>query len=146
MRSRISDEALAAYDKKNYKAAIKLLRNLAARGDAVAQCRLGLMYYYGLGTKKNYAKAFAWVNISATQGLEEAIEIRNLLGELILKTESVPPTGRTKESVERSQHDRRSKINRRQVTDLGYFARGGGQRRNFTERRVKPERRTPSQN
>ena len=142
MSSRIFDGAVIAYDAQDYRAAIKLFRRLATRGDALAQCRLGLMYYDGLGTKRNYDKAFAWVNLSATQGFEEAIEVRDLLEELILKVESRKPIGASKRTIERSQQDRRSKINRREVTDLGYFARGGSQRRSFKERRVSLDRRS----
>ncbi|MDJ0958878.1 MAG: tetratricopeptide repeat protein [Arenicellales bacterium] len=142
MSSRIFDEAVLAYDAQDYRTAIKLFRRLAGQGDALAQCRLGLMYYDGLGTKQNYDKAFAWVNLSATQGFSEAMEVRELLKELILKVESRKPIDPGDPIVERSQHDRRSKTNRREVTDLGYFARGGSQRRSFKDRRVNPERRS----
>ena len=142
MSSIIFDEAVVAYDAQDYKTAIELFRRLASQGDALAQCRLGLMYYEGLGTKQNYDKAFAWVNMSAAQGLNEAIEVRDLLRELILKTESRKPIDAGNPIVERSQSDRRSKTNRRAVTDLGYFARGGNQRRSFKDRRVTPERRS----
>ena len=142
MSSIIFDEAVVAYDAQDYKTAIELFRRLASQGDALAQCRLGLMYYEGLGTKQNYDKAFAWVNLSAAQGLNEAIEVRDLLRELILKTESRKPIDAGNPIVERSQSDRRSKTNRRAVTDLGYFARGGSQRRSFKDRRVTPERRS----
>ena len=142
MSSRIFDEAAAAYDSKDYKAAIKLFRRLASQGSALAQCRLGLMYYEGLGTKQNYDKAFAWVNLSAAQGLSEAKEVRDLLKELILKVESRKPIDAGSPITKRSQQDRRSKTNRRAVTDLGYFARGGSQRRSFKDRRVTPERRS----
>ena len=142
MSPRLFDEAVAAYDAQDYRTAIKLFRRLAIQGDALAQARLGLMYYEGLGTKQNYDKAYAWVNLSATQGLNEAMEVRELLRELILKIESRKPIDTGDPIIERSQHDRRSKTNRREVTDLGYFARGGRQRRSFKDRRVTPERRS----
>ena len=142
MSSRIFDEAVAAYDAQDYRTAIKSFRRLAIQGDALAQCRLGLMYYEGLGTKQNYDKAYAWMNLSATQGFSEAMEVRELLKELILKVESRKPIDAGDPIVERAQHDRRSKTNRREVTDLRYFARGGSQRRSFKDRRVTPERRS----
>lgn len=139
-------EAAVAYDREDYKTAIKLFRRLAIKGDMVAQCRLGLMYYDGLGTKQNYAKAFAWVNLSATSGFEDAIEVRDLLTELILRAESVAPTDTIDHTIVMLEPERRSQIDRRKVTDLRYFARGGGQRRGFTDRRVTLEQRSSSPN
>ncbi len=49
-------------------------RNLeaAAQGNAIAQNKVGLMYYQGLGTKRDYIEALKWFNKSANQGYADA--------------------------------------------------------------------------
>ncbi|MDJ0957554.1 MAG: hypothetical protein QNI91_11870 [Arenicellales bacterium] len=44
--------------------------------------------------------------------------------------------------VNRSKNDRRSELDRRQVSDLGYFKRDQVERRSYTERRKETDRRT----
>ena len=44
--------------------------------------------------------------------------------------------------VNRSKSDRRSEVDRRQVSDLGYFKRDQVERRSYTERRDETDRRT----
>jgi len=44
----------------------------AGKGDSRAQCRLGDMYYSGIGVKKDYAQAVKWFQKAAEQGLAEA--------------------------------------------------------------------------
>lgn len=44
----------------------------AEKGDAVAQFKVGYMYYYGQGPAENYEKAFEWFMKSALQGFAPA--------------------------------------------------------------------------
>ena len=44
--------------------------------------------------------------------------------------------------VNRSKTGRRSEVDRRQVSDLGYFKRDQAERRSYTERRKETDRRT----
>lgn len=48
------------------------LRQLAAQGDAEAQCELGHRYYLGKGVKEDYTEATKWYLLSAEQGYAEA--------------------------------------------------------------------------
>jgi hypothetical protein len=62
------EEGEAAYDHKNYTAALGLLRPLADQGDTEAQTYLGLMYDHGNGVPQNYAEALSWFRKAAEQG------------------------------------------------------------------------------
>ena len=46
--------------------------DLAQQGNARAQVNLGLMYYKGEGVLEDYVQAYAWWNIAATRGDEDA--------------------------------------------------------------------------
>ena len=48
------------------------LRDLAGKGDAVAQYKLGVMYYHGDGVAVDYHAAAAWFRLSADQGDPDA--------------------------------------------------------------------------
>jgi len=48
---------LDAYNKGDYKTAMKEWRPLAEQGDALAQGRLGGMYYFGIGIEQDLKQA-----------------------------------------------------------------------------------------
>jgi len=48
------DDAAVAYQRGDYAAAMLLFKPLADRGDAVAQYRVGLMYFHGEGVSQDY--------------------------------------------------------------------------------------------
>ena len=62
------EQALALYDKKEYKSAFKLFEKAARHGDADAQFFLGLMYYNGEGIKQDYSRAAVLFEKAAEQG------------------------------------------------------------------------------
>lgn len=62
------NEGEAALLKKDYATALKEFRPLAARGDALAQYRLGRMYEYGSGVAADMPQAMTWLGKSAAQG------------------------------------------------------------------------------
>jgi len=66
------NEALAAYNRKDYTTAIKQFRALAVQGDANAQYDLGLMYQNGEGVTADDKEAFAWFRKAAENGLAQA--------------------------------------------------------------------------
>jgi len=41
------------------------LKEIAKTGDVVAQYRLGLMYYHGVGVEQNFEKALEWLQKAA---------------------------------------------------------------------------------
>jgi TPR repeat protein len=61
-------KAASAYEKQDYAAALKEVRPLAEKGDALAQTILGLMYYNGRGVPQDYAQGVAWFRKAAAQG------------------------------------------------------------------------------
>jgi hypothetical protein len=73
-RSGQSDAAVgyAAYQKGDYETALRLLRPLAASGDARAQFNLGVMYSEGQGVPQDDAEAGRWYRLSAEQGYAQA--------------------------------------------------------------------------
>lgn len=50
---------------------IALLAERAGRGDARAQCELGVCYNFGQGVQKDFEKAFEWFSKAAAQGSAE---------------------------------------------------------------------------
>ena len=54
---------------------------LAERGDADAQFNLGNRYANGEGVPRNDVTAYAWWNIAAASGHEDAIENRSIIEE-----------------------------------------------------------------
>ncbi len=57
---------------KDYTRAADLFRKAADQGDALAQYRLGYMYYNGYGVPKDTNLASDWFHKAADQGLSEA--------------------------------------------------------------------------
>jgi uncharacterized protein len=70
-----------AFEGGNYPTAMRLLRPLAAEGDARAQYNVGVMYEEGLGVPIDYTEAVGWLLQAAEQGNSEA---KNHLGFLYL--------------------------------------------------------------
>ena len=62
------EDAVAAFDKKDYVTALKKHKSAVLKDDAVAQNNLGAMYYYGLGVVQDYAEAVRWYKLAAAQG------------------------------------------------------------------------------
>ena len=71
------EDAIAAYDKGDYKKAARLFESFAKAGDALAQFNLALMYTNGDGVLQDYKEGMKWYRLSAEQGNAEA---QNFLG------------------------------------------------------------------
>jgi TPR repeat protein len=65
-------DAAAAILRKDYANAAQLLRPLAEGGNAVAQLRLGELYYHGHGVAEDDLQARHWFERAARQGLADA--------------------------------------------------------------------------
>ena len=63
----------AAYNQGDYATALREFSQLAERGDAGAQYKLGVMHYYGEGVPQNFAEAVVWFRRAAEQDDAEAI-------------------------------------------------------------------------
>ena len=81
------EDAVAAYFKGDYATAVRLLRQAADNGGAMAQYVLGDMYERGEGVPKDYATAAAWYRKAADQGLALA---QYYLGDLYEEGKGVP--------------------------------------------------------
>ena len=66
------EEGYAAYQRKDYTAAVEKWRLVAQTGKADAQSLLGLMYFYGQGIKQDYPQAITWLRLAAAQGEAKA--------------------------------------------------------------------------
>ena len=66
------DAAYAAYQKRDYAVALRLVRPMAEQGDARAQSLLGLIYFEGRGVRRDEAEAMKWYRRAADQGDADA--------------------------------------------------------------------------
>ena len=65
-------KGIAAYLDGNYDMAMQELRPVAEEGDLNAQFLVGEMYFKGLGTDRDFAKAFDWYFKAAQSGHAQA--------------------------------------------------------------------------
>jgi len=63
---------IEAYARGDYATALRIFRQLADQGDALAQYNLGDMYDIGLGVPQDYAEAVKWHRKAADQGYAAA--------------------------------------------------------------------------
>jgi TPR repeat protein len=74
-----------AYESSQFEAAFRILKPLAAAGNAEAQLLIGDMYNRGVGVRRDNSVAIEWYRKSAIQGNDEAIQMlgqgMRLLGE-----------------------------------------------------------------
>ena len=62
------EDGYAAYERQDYKSAVKLWRKVADAGDSSAQSLLGAMHAQGQGVPQDYAEAIRWYRLAAAQG------------------------------------------------------------------------------
>lgn len=70
---------LEAYEKGDYKTALKMFKPLAEQGDGDAQFCLGVMYANGFGVPKDYIQAHLWLNLAGVNGDKKTEELRNFV-------------------------------------------------------------------
>lgn len=63
---------LAAYNRGDFSAALRIWRKLAPNGDVQAQTGLGVLYYNGQGVVPNHGEALHWFSLAAEQGDADA--------------------------------------------------------------------------
>ena len=73
---------LAAYQRGDYRPALREFRPLAENGSSSAQTYMGFMYEHGQGVSLDYAKAVLWYRKAAEQGNDIA---QTNLGNMYLK-------------------------------------------------------------
>jgi tetratricopeptide (TPR) repeat protein len=82
------ENASAALQRGDYATVRRIIQSLADQGDAVAQWRLGRMYYYGLGVPLEWAETLRWYRKAAEQGHAAA---QYDLGNMYYRGLGVPP-------------------------------------------------------
>ena len=65
-------EGIAAYNRGDYRTALRAFKPLAAGGYAKAQHFLGAMYAKGRGVRRNYVLAYLWWSLAAAQSNKNA--------------------------------------------------------------------------
>jgi TPR repeat protein len=66
------EDGYAAYERQDYKTAVKLWRKVADTGDSSGQSILGAMYAQGQGVPQDYVESIKWYRLAAAQGEPKA--------------------------------------------------------------------------
>jgi len=69
-------DGIDAFERKDYKEAVRLWKPLAEQGDATAQFALGLLYEEG---QKDYILAYYWFSLAGKNGLEEGVKASGIV-------------------------------------------------------------------
>jgi uncharacterized protein len=64
------EDAVKSINRRHYETAYKMIVPLAEKGQAAAQLVLGMMYFKGIGVKKNIIESNKWLFISEALGQE----------------------------------------------------------------------------
>ena len=67
----------------------KVMADNALLGDKNAQYALGLIYFEGRGLKPNPIESYAWLTAAILQGDEDAFLLRNMVVELMTRSDIV---------------------------------------------------------
>ncbi|MFD2205091.1 peptidoglycan-binding protein [Kiloniella antarctica] len=73
------DEAMEAFENRDYTSAYQDFSSIAQTGDRDAQFMLGYVYSKGYGTPQDYVEAHKWFNLASSQGDREARRARDSL-------------------------------------------------------------------
>ena len=65
------------------KQAVHWYTKSAKQGNAVAQSKLGLMYYEGKGFMQNYKKTYMWLNLAIHNGHSDGQKARDAVAEIL---------------------------------------------------------------
>ena len=80
-------DGLDAYDRRDYKEAVKWLLKAAEQRSVRAQRFLGAIFYYGRGVTQDYAEAAKWYKKAAEQGDSDT---QNILGAMYERGKGIP--------------------------------------------------------
>ena len=82
-----SADAIAAWERGDYRTAFEIWQPLAERGDNNAQFGLVNLYTYGKGAPRDYQKAYMWLIIGAAEEPEASTRIRDYLAGFLTSQE-----------------------------------------------------------
>lgn len=66
------EDGYSAYERQDYKTAVKLWRRVADTGDSSGQSIMGAMYGQGQGVPQDYVESIKWYRLAAAQGEPKA--------------------------------------------------------------------------
>ena len=66
------EDGYSAYERQDYKTAVKLWRKVADTGDSSGQSIMGAMYAQGQGVPQDYFESIKWYRLAAAQGEPKA--------------------------------------------------------------------------
>ncbi|MBT8435260.1 MAG: hypothetical protein KJN95_11375 [Gammaproteobacteria bacterium] len=64
--------AVESFAGGSYESAFKRFSRLSAKGSAISQYHLGLMYLKGLGVLQDFCRAHLWLNMASSRGHKKA--------------------------------------------------------------------------
>lgn len=64
--------AVESFVDGSYESAFKRFSRLSAKGSAISQYHLGLMYLKGLGVLQDFCRAHLWLNMASSRGHKKA--------------------------------------------------------------------------
>jgi TPR repeat protein len=64
--------AVESFVEGSYESAFKRFGRLSAKGSAISQYHLGLMYLKGLGVLQDFCRAHLWLNVASSRGHTKA--------------------------------------------------------------------------
>jgi len=71
------EDGQAAFEQRDYRAALQELEPLAAQGDGRAQYLVGIIYRDGLDVPPDFVTAYAWLHVAAARGQPQAASARD---------------------------------------------------------------------
>jgi TPR repeat protein len=92
-----ADEAIAAWERGDYRTALEIWQPLAERGDKNAQFGLVNLYTYGRGTPRDYKKAYLWLIIATSEEPAAGTRIRDYLAGFLTSEEQNEAEHRARE-------------------------------------------------
>lgn len=93
--------------KRGHREAEKWARRAAEQESAKAKIVVGMSYYTGEGLPKDHVKAYAWINLAAAQGEEEAQDAVNQIRQQLSFSELTRAQQRARAllSMTKSKHE-----------------------------------------
>lgn len=79
------NSAVNAYERRDYKTAEREFKQLSQTKDPYAQYMLGKMYSEGLGTRKDYVKAYKWLQLAENNNIQQAGKLKNSIAKRMSK-------------------------------------------------------------
>jgi uncharacterized protein len=74
-----NEYGMDAYNRQDYKEAVRLWKPLAEQEFGEAQLNLGSMYSNGKGVPQDYALAHMWFNLCGSNGNKDCVKNRDII-------------------------------------------------------------------